>query len=1275
MDKTRDMGPLSIRSLAPSYLSDEHGVYADMLLSAIRDKSSIRNIALTGPYGVGKSSILQRVVDVFPDDVVEVSLSTLGTGDPTETRKAPRGKAREREARELQREIVKQILYRLHPAKMPRSRFRRTAAVVVWREAGAALLAGAVFAVAATMFGWLTPLQNLMPDGATSYLGVAVAVAAFGSVWLAIRTALGGSFRLEKITAGAATVSVATKEDSYFDEFLDEIVYFFEVSGRRIVLFEDLDRYNNSAIFEDLRALNGTLNRADQLRRWRPSKRGLAAVWGRAQTLWTSHDGLKRLAALARPGSWRDLGPGPVRFIYAVKDSLFASLEEGHDQDAARRELGRSNRTKFFELVVPVVPFISHRNASGLLEAEFKGAVELPDPELLRAVAPHLAEMRLIKNFRTEYDVFYDRLVAAELSAPGISANIMFALVAYKQAHMREFEKIRLRDSELDRLHDAGRRMVAAAIERHRDAIVEATKKVEQSVPTSPAQAERWGAALVRIAEVFANAQTSNPLRTIDLFNLGQARYDREAICRPEFWDAVRAGSEYVEILGTDASGRRRVAYRATCDQIISGVVGAGGVSSLNEALARDQQKLIRTHEQAVEALRHATWELLLEHPSLTEQRSAPEGENSPREVPERTAAALADRAPEAAGDPTTFDRLIERYLSSDLARLLVRQGYLGEYFDVYSAIQQSAGMSVRALQYLMRNVNPGLSDWDYALEDDEIKTLLSVRGRGLLSENAAINLSIMNHVFASRDLDSDPVVKLLLRRGVTGFREFHRYLIEGAHGKRLVEAITPHWPGVFVAIADASDLTLEARARYLDYAFLEMSEGVEYEYSSELGALLRETLSTLNTPKFDWATSTRQAVTLICDAVGILPDVTIFGPTGQDVIRERGAFEVNARNLAVLVDSATISLDVLRHEPLVHQRARADLSHYVDAVRESKTTSYAIADPANFVEELQGLEPGEAFVALLALTPADCIVEDISQVSPELWTELGAAGRYALVVSNVAELLDASSDGSLDATICERIRAGEKVVHDVERDNARIVRVAYAILNAASVEALLRVDRVSRLGVTNLDPAGIIDGAGLMAAGLLEESIVPDDGVTLSGPLVEQWRDREGALRVSSYAPMNLSSSILPADHLAQFISSPVIGDGFKREAVASFGELLAGAKSAEVDEISRALVQSALVPGADAVQELVEHGLGEPMVVLELLGRSLETENVDGLHAVLSALGDPYAKLTRRGRPPVDLPRSLEVQTLLDRLVIDGLVSSYTERRASYRVNRRRG
>ena len=96
------------------------------------------------------------------------------------------------------------------------------------------------------------------------YLGALVLVATLA---LAAQIAFHNRVWIEKLSTGPASVSLVNKTNTYFDEYLDEIVYFFEATDVDIAIFEDLDRFNDPFIFETLRELNVILNNSKQLKK------------------------------------------------------------------------------------------------------------------------------------------------------------------------------------------------------------------------------------------------------------------------------------------------------------------------------------------------------------------------------------------------------------------------------------------------------------------------------------------------------------------------------------------------------------------------------------------------------------------------------------------------------------------------------------------------------------------------------------------------------------------------------------------------------------------------------------------------------------------------------------------------------------------------------------------------------------------------------------------------------------------------------------------------
>lgn len=435
--KVADLHPLT-----PGYQPEKHAVYFDAISNALgwTGERTVRNIALTGSYGVGKSSILRRLAADPTLNVIQVSLSTLGFGTEAAAAKAATpGKEddqtakpqRETKTNQIQKEIVKQLLYTQIPEKMPGSRYRRTSAFNPKREMLFSLVAGIPVALVFFLLGWTSKLSALFTvptDWAiAANAGMALVSAAFV---FAVRYATHNRIRIDKVSAGAATITLSPASETYFDEYLDEIVYFFEVVNADIVIFEDIDRFEDAHIFETLRKLNTILNAAKQL------------------------DGRV------------------IRFLYAIKDSIFEELgtraaremaaePDAPDKpvtDAAALEVARANRTKFFDLVIPVVPFVTHQSARELMAGELANFKHSVSDDLIDLVAQHVADMRLIKNIRNEFVIFQEQVIRK--SSLELDDNCLFAMVLYKSTHLSDFERIKLGTSNLDILYRESRQLV-----------------------------------------------------------------------------------------------------------------------------------------------------------------------------------------------------------------------------------------------------------------------------------------------------------------------------------------------------------------------------------------------------------------------------------------------------------------------------------------------------------------------------------------------------------------------------------------------------------------------------------------------------------------------------------------------------------------------------------------------------------------------------------------------------------------------------------------------
>ena len=113
-------------SLAPKVLKNENEIkkirpYLNSLKIAI-DDNDITNIALTGAYGAGKSTILETFKDKNNQDYKFLNISLASFTDISENETKT---TKEEFERKLEVSILQQIFYHVEPSEIPDSRFKR----------------------------------------------------------------------------------------------------------------------------------------------------------------------------------------------------------------------------------------------------------------------------------------------------------------------------------------------------------------------------------------------------------------------------------------------------------------------------------------------------------------------------------------------------------------------------------------------------------------------------------------------------------------------------------------------------------------------------------------------------------------------------------------------------------------------------------------------------------------------------------------------------------------------------------------------------------------------------------------------------------------------------------------------------------------------------------------------------------------------------------------------------------------------------------------------
>lgn len=252
--------------LTPTYLEDEHAPYVTALCAALENEH-LRNIALSGNFGVGKSSILQGLADHSGQRALQLSLSSLSSWKLKQS-DAANAKLETTKTNRIQQELVKQLLYSADTPQRRYSRFRRIEHFDFPREFLTSTLIGVVAATLFLLTGWTNTILAEFPQlpGVTAWTHLGAWGVATGLAFTA-RRLMFGRMQIKQLSAGPAAITLDRKSETFFDQYLDEIVYFFETSNYDVVLFEDIDRFEDVYIFETLRALNTLLNTSPKIRR------------------------------------------------------------------------------------------------------------------------------------------------------------------------------------------------------------------------------------------------------------------------------------------------------------------------------------------------------------------------------------------------------------------------------------------------------------------------------------------------------------------------------------------------------------------------------------------------------------------------------------------------------------------------------------------------------------------------------------------------------------------------------------------------------------------------------------------------------------------------------------------------------------------------------------------------------------------------------------------------------------------------------------------------
>lgn len=1210
--------------LTPEFLPDEHGKYVTALESAL-DKGQVRNIALSGNYGVGKSSILKELARKQNSRVVELSLSTLAPIEVSKLDESVPIQATTPTNR-IQQEIVKQLLYREDPSKTRGSRFKRIERFRRSREGWNAVLFGLIVALVFLLKGWSAKLAaEFKPLGDCGFWIHLFIWAIAAIVTFSVRRLLYGKLRIKQFSAGPATVMLDDNSVSYFDQYLDEIVYFFEVSERDIVIFEDIDRFDDPHIFETLRALNTLLNAAPQIKK-------------------------------------------PIRFIYAIKDSIFDRIGLGTEgdtgesdplDDPVRAEMVRANRTKFFDLVIPVVPFITHRSARNLA-VKLLGEIEHKvDPQLLDLAAQYVPDMRLLKNVCNEFIVFRDRIFSGDGKELVLSETDLFAMMLYKSTHLTDFEKIRLGTSVLDSLYKVSRELVAYNIkklERERRELLQKISRKNRAESRSIRLGELLLAHLERTA-TWAAAMGTRRQNGVSLSIDGISRSDAD-LKTVEFWSSFVAAEGDPKLHQSMSAGYQLVFSRSSLSVVLGDSLDPdswdeGDLEFLSEQLGENRN--------AIDFLRGADMGDLIKRPEFL----ITSNEFDTTAIEESTKSTMVAEQ--------SFESVAKKLLKSNLAYQLVRAGYINRNFTLYTSTFHGDRVSPAATNFIIHHVERDVMDVHFKLSPEDVDAVVRECGENTLQESAMYNIAILDCLLASNGDAADIMIGALVELGESQLQFLQAYLPAGEQRLHFVERFTSMSSQSLIYLVNQVELDETLRLELVDTVLANLSSPAQHTDARVIDFLRTHyaELPVLNSI----ATSSDQAervATLFADAGIVVPSLTPLGPSACASFVSRSLYDITYENLIVAIDNdETVALDVIRvANRTVYDYVLENLDSYLNAVEEASAT---ICSRECFIAVLKDLLEKETprLEDVIRHATQECQVADLGVVAEGGWPALAVQQRFPETFSNVNRYI---ATYGVDGCIASLLRTTGRIIDVASANDEEKMTLAIALLESKNqLPASLRVELVASLELDSyLEVEDIDIEKGDLFALLLKHEIIEDAAEAYKCLATTDWLTRAAYIRESKNFTDYMTPDLVQSD-VEELLTSDTVDDTIKREIVEQSETYVPFAGPKGLKELARLALQSGHTIPIDVVQEMAEGGV-DAQYVVTLLESHFDVITRDSLFAILQNLPDDYPLLTTVGHKPLYIADTPADRALLECLKQHGTVSSYDPDTSLIKVNMKR-
>lgn len=751
-------------------------------LNALRwalDQKKITNIALAGPYGAGKSSIIDTFLEKYKDESFfqtytsennswiikkikscilqhdkvcrfnEISKKiSMATFIEANSNGQCKNEAHENEdeaakkicisADEVEKGILKQLFYTIDPQKIPQSRYRKLHPI----NFSNIITKVAIYSVIALMFIYIFYYEKM----ADIFSGISAVLLLTEMLWVkyiaAVIILLFSIWAISKIVYDfsskysikgiklSSNIDIQKEEgvgESVFNKNLDEIMYFFETTEYRLIFFEDLDRLDDRTIFVHLRELNNLLNCNENIK-------------------------------------------GKVVFIYAVKDDIFT----------------KEDRTKFFDFIIPVIPIINSTNSGEVLqqflqEAKEHGIKHDISQNFVLDVAPYIADMRILRNIYNEF-VVYKRILR-DNQGMDLKDEQMLAIIIYKNLYPNDFAAIQNEKGLIKEAFEAKGKYIDVQKNNLQEIINERSSKLD-SYKKECLQSIRE----IKIA-MMSGIMDNNGI--VDKVNDFQAKEILE--------DSFDMNN--IAKLNSARVCYFSFGYNYEQNKVMSDISG-----KIKPYLIRiDSVKNI--HDIGCENLQN-------ELEKLNKQK---------RDISKKTLSYILER-----GNDLKFDDIIS---DNKLLMFLLRRGYIDEKYANYINYFKGNTITKDDMNFILSVKNQEAKPWDYAITktDMVIRRLQEYE----FERKEIYNFDLLEQLLVggNDNVKLELFFKQLADENITSWKFIDEFIDRTNHINEFIKGLARDWHGMWWYITQQNTITYDRQLHYLCLLLSNIADADIHDY------------------------------------------------------------------------------------------------------------------------------------------------------------------------------------------------------------------------------------------------------------------------------------------------------------------------------------------------------------------------------------------------------------------------------------------------------------